>query len=209
MAQPINHDGLSSATTAGGEVLKWGALGAIAAFAIPALIVAIPLSLIGLGTLGLIGGAVAGVFGFMAGGAAMGVGGGLLGAVKGNRRVNDEEQAFRDRVRGNMESQKHKHARIYNNGEIAGVQEGYGIGRADGEQVGFQKGQEFVVRQLQQHVQQHLAAQQQMAMAAQAPQSDSKFSDEVASCKCESKVEMVDKQREAAAVTAVAGAQVG
>ena len=203
--------------TTGGQVFKWGLIGAVAAFAIPALVIGGGIGLLGMavgGALGSIIGAVgvgagifAGVSGFAAGGLATGVGGGLLGMFKGARQVKSEQQAFENRAHKHEMSQAHKNGKIYNNGEIAGVQQGYQIGRADGEQVGFQKGQQYVVQQLQAHVQQHMAAQQQMEAAA--PESQTKFSDQVASCHCESKVEMVDKQRAQATAAAMAGAQVG
>ena len=205
-ADPINHDLLSSTATAGLSAVKWSAIGALA------------IPLVGAAIMGAIGAAVVGGFGVVALGAAlvggiatlaaeavlaptllggMAIGGGLLGIAKGGQRVSAENQAFRDRAMGNAHSRQLKTAKLQNDGEIKGIQEGYQIGRADGEQVGFQKGQEFVVQQIMQH---QLAEQQAAAAAAQQPVGKHTAA-LAASCKCESKVEMVDKQRaEAAAV---------
>ena len=207
MAEPINHDVLSGVATAAGEGVKWGAIALLALPIGGALLGGVIAAGTGYALVSaLVGGLLGGVGSFALAPELM-IGGGMLGLVKGGSKVSAEQQAFRDRVNG----RQHKIAGVYNNGEIAGVQQGYQIGRADGEQVGFQKGQEYVVQQIQQHV----AAQQQMAMqmppeaAAMSAAQTGSFAGKVASCKCESKVEMVDKQREAAAMAAAAGAQVG
>ena len=203
MADAINHDGPSTVATVGWKAAKWGVLGGVLALALPLGIGAAAAygayALMSAGTIGGIAGGVAvaalglaaaiGTWGYAS---VAAIGGGVVGALKGSSQVSQENNAFRDRVMQNMQGRENKQAKNFNDGEVKGLQEGYNIGRSDGEQVGFQKGQEFVVHQIQQHMQTEAAAEQQA--------NPKKFADTVA-CKCESKAEAIIKKREEQAAT--------
>jgi len=198
---PINHDGLSTATTVGTKALKYSLLGAAAAALIPLAIFAGGGLLIGaavggglgslIGGAGIIAGIATGIAGFVSGGTYGAIGGGFLGAIKGGDQVSRENRAFRSRVEHNQSRHQNKMGKIYNDGEIKGIQEGYQMGHSEGEAAGFQKGQQFVVEQLQKH----MAAEQEAAH-----QPERKFAGTVA-CKCESKAEAIIKEREVQAAT--------
>lgn len=199
MAEAINHDGASTVATVGSKAVKWGLLGGALALALPLAFVggtiaaglaaagaATTAGMLGMGGLALLSGVMAFVTSGYAGIAT--VGGGVIGALKGSNQVSQENNAFRTRVMENMRGRENKQAKLFNDGEVKGLQEGYNIGRADGEQTGFQKGQEFVVHQIQQHMQAEAAAAEQQTQ-------QKKFADTVA-CKCESKAEAIIKERE-------------
>jgi hypothetical protein len=208
MADPIHHDGASTVATVGSKAVKWGLLGAIASFAIPALVIGAPLFLAGaaiggvigsiLGGLGIVGGLGAGIAGAAYGGTASMIGGSLLGVAKGGDQISKENAAYRNRGRKNENSV----VKAFNDGEIKGIQEGYQIARTDmepmtqkREQVAFQKGQEFVVHQIQEHMQ----AQEAGAVPGAEKDKPGKFAGKVA-LKCESKAEAIIQQREADAM---------
>lgn len=209
MADPINHDASSTVATVGSKAVKWGLLGAIASFAIPALVIGAPLFLAGaaiggvmgsiLGVLGIVGGVGAGVAGAAYGGTASIIGGSLLGVAKGGEQISKENAAYRNR------GQRHHNTmtKAFNDGEIKGIQEGYQIARTDmeplaqkREQVAFQKGQEYVVHQIQEHMQ---AQQTQTVTQPGEEGKPGKFAGKLA-LKCESKAEAIIQQREADAM---------
>ncbi len=225
MADPINHDGFSTAATVGGKAVKWGLLGAIAAFAIPAVVIGgagllagAAISALATGGImggiasvagllvsaaGVVGGVVAGVSSAASFGGGAAVVGGALGAVKGVGQVVDENSAYRNRGQGKQNTR----AKTFNDGEIKGIQEGYQIAKSDiepqiqkREQVAFQKGQEFVVNQIQEHMSAQMAAgadpKGQQAAAAAA----GGFAGKEIELKCESKAKAVLKQREVEAM---------
>ncbi|MBY0408318.1 MAG: hypothetical protein K2Q01_11565 [Rickettsiales bacterium] len=207
MADPIDHDGLSTAATVGSKAVKWGLLGAIAAFAIPALAVTgvglLLGSFFGIGAIGagigavvgtIVGASTAATYG---GGAA--VAGGLVGAIRGSDQVSRENAAHRNRGRDHQLRQ----AKTYNDHEIRGIQEGYHIAQADmqpimqqREMAAYQKGRIDLANQIQEQMNAQMAAQ---AGASQTTKAN--FADKELSLKCESKAEAVLKQRELEAMT--------
>ena len=216
MADPIDHDGLSTGATVASSAIKWGVLGAIAAFAIPAVVIGGTGLLLGAGIAGMatggIGGALASIVGFAVGaagvvggliagtssaatfGGAAAAGGGLLGVIKGGERVSRENAAYRNR-HNNVQLAGAKKA---NDSEIKGIQEGYAIARADlepaiqqREKAAFEKGQEFVVTQIKDHMNAQMKAQSGAIQTA-----STGFAGKELSLKCESKAEAVLQQRE-------------
>ena len=148
-------------------------------------------SVVGSATLGLAG------IGTVAGGAA--VGGGLLGALSGADKVSRESNAFRRRVEANMAKGENKEAKLFNDGEIKGIDEGYAMAVQDLQpqmQAAFQKGQESVVQQIQAQMMQAAAAEQQ---AAPAQPKEGKFADKF-ECKaaCHAEAEIVKREEKAA-----------
>lgn len=176
MVEPINHDGASTAATMGGKALKWGALGAIAAFAIPALVIGgggilAGMAIAGMST-GLMGGllsvvgAIVGVAGVVVGvttgataaatyGGTAAVAGAGIGLIRGGQQVSRENAEAHKRASGPDFSKQ----KAGNDREIAGIQKGYHIAMADAEpimqqreQVAFIKGQESIIEQINAHV---------------------------------------------------------
>lgn len=219
MADPINHDGLSSAATVGMKAAKWGLMGALVAFALPALVIGGTSLAVGAAIGGAIG-SVIGIGGLVAGvatgavsafsfGSTAAIAGGIVGAARGGDQVNREATAYRNRGAGVQNGK----AKLFNDGEVRGLQEGYQIARADmepmiqqREQAAFQKGQEYVVHQIQEQMNaqmQAAAAQapgQTQALAqnqnqAQTPAKVGAFADKALTLKCESKAQAVLEQR--------------
>lgn len=212
--EAINHDGVSATATVAGKAVKWGAIGALAAFAIPAAVGVIAgMGIAALATGGVLG-AIASVTGFLVGAAGVGagiysaavyggtaaVGGGLLGAIKGGSQVSRENAAYQNRHHSHGQNRQLATAKTFNDGEIKGIQEGYQLARADmepaiqqREQRAFQKGQDMVVEQIQEHM--------NAQMGAQASQTKTgKFADKEIALKCESKAQAVIKERDLAAM---------
>ena len=190
MAKPINHDTASTLATAGGQGMKWGLIA----------LLALPVAGAAIGAIAFHG-TVAALIGLALGGAGsfalapeLAIGGGLLGLVKGGNQAAAEKDAFNARVEQLSRSPRQQAAQTYNNGEIAGVQQGYQVGMQDG----FQQGQQAVIQQLQQHIAEQQAAETQAAPAGG-------FASKVAA-PAASKTEMVDGQR---AAQANAGMQIG
>jgi hypothetical protein len=204
MVEAINHDATSTVATVGGEAAKGGLIGGAIAIFGGAALGAVALAVFAPALVGL-GAVIGGIAGATMGAAPLAAIGGLFGIAKGGDKVNTEQQAFRDRVRGGPQAQA----------EIAGVQQGYQIGLHDGQQMGFQQGAQYGAQAVITQVQQHVAAQQQ-AMATAQPQVDTPvaatseaktgFADKVASCHCESHVGKVEGDR---AQAAAASAQIG
>jgi len=191
---PINHDGFSTTATIGSNVVKYGLLGVAAAavggFALAVLGAGILTAVTGYGfvqgagtMLGggaltwIVGGGAAITSGIFAGGWGA-VGGGFLGLFKGAEQVSRENNAFRKRVVERMQGGENKEAKLFNDGEIKGIDEGYAMAVKDMEpqmQVAFQKGQESVVQQIQEQMMKAAAEAEQSqqsapALAAAAPQ---------------------------------------
>lgn len=177
MADPINHDGLSTTATVAGSAAKWGLLGAVAAFALPLLVLGGGGLLLGgavaaaatggaagavasiggflIGAVGVIGGLFAGVASASAVGGTAAAAGGLIGAVKGANQVGRENAAYRNRGLNHQ----FKEARAGNDRELKGFNEGYSARGADMEPqiqareiAAFDRGEKNVLRQLQEHV---------------------------------------------------------
>lgn len=212
MAEAIDHDGVSAAATAGSSAVKWGAIGAVAAVLLPVALGAgalfagyaavTALASLSFGTAigaGLLSGlaawgavASAGAMSVMAGGAA--IGGGLFGLARGGQQVGEETAAHRNR----MASHQLAHAKQKSDHQIQGIQEGYVIGRQDGEQVGFRAGQQDMYNRFVAAKQQQLAQQQQQVEQQQKSKPDIKIGNKViASCACSA--ESIANQREAEA----------
>lgn len=213
MVEAINHDMSSSLATAGGEAAKGGMIGGAIAIGGGALLGAAALAAVGAfvgaaGTMAVVGAVVGGLMGATSAGPMAAIGG-LLGWAKGTHQVENEQQAFSDRVRGKQQ----EGAVSYNTGEVNGIKQGYEIGHSEGMQAGFEQGAQYgahaVIAQIQQHMgTQQASAQPDMSAVSEASTGGG-FSDKVASCKCESWVDTVDQQKQAAAASAAAGAQVG
>ena len=216
-ADPINHDGITTVGTVGSKAVQYGAMGALAAVVVPAVLAVATVALayaavttIAAGTVAAVAGGVAlgigavisgimaaGSFGF-AGAAA--VGGGFLGALKGADKVSRENSAFRQRVTERLNGHENKEAKLFNDGEIKGIDEGYALAMQDMQpqlQAAFQKGQETIVQQIQEHMMQAAEAQQQapaQALVQDQPQ-QAKLADKF-ECKAACKAEAVIQERQ-------------
>ncbi len=155
MAEARKHTAGSTVSTTGWETVKGGIAGALAVGAIGAvlggLVVGGATAIFFSGTAALIaGGITAGVTGLAAlvGGGTLGAAiGGLLGLAKGADKVSHENQVYRDR----MDRKSHKREVEVNNAGMAGMQQGY--------QAGFAEGQQYMVNQLRALQEQQLMAQ--------------------------------------------------
>lgn len=219
MAERVNHSAASAVATTGWETAKvglagWLAAGVIGAVAIAA-VAAVPMLAVGAigGAAGWIGagGAASGIaatFGSTIGAWVLGIAatiggvgglsspvgpvvGGVAGLFKGVGRVRGESAAYERR----QDILQH------------GAQQAQSAVAQQAFAMGVQAGQQSVVQELQrvhgQMIEAEMAKRQQQVVAAKEPVG--KFT---ANCKtkCDSKVEMVNKQREA---QAAAGAQIG
>jgi hypothetical protein len=216
MADAIDHDAASTTATVATKAVKWGVIGAIAAFAIPAVVVGGAGLLLGAGisamATGGIGGAIASISGFLVGalgvaggiaagtasaasfGGAAAAGGALVGVAKGGAQVSAENAAFRRRENGVQFTE----AKKANEREIRGFQQGYAVATADmepkiqqREKNAFDNGQKYVVDQIHDHMNAQMQAQAGAVKTASVG-----FGEKELSLKCESKAEAVLKQRE-------------
>ena len=214
MADAINHDGASTVATVGSKAVQYGLLGAALAaaagfgLAVVAAGIVTSIAQVGFGvgaSAMLSGGAATWIIGMPAaavtgwfGGGYAAVGGGLLGVLKGTDQVSRESNAFRRRVEANMAKGQNKEAKLFNDGEIKGIDEGYAMAVQDLQpqmQAAFQKGQESVVQQIQAQMMQAAAEQQ----AAPAQPKEGKFADKF-ECKaaCHAEAEIVKREEKAA-----------
>lgn len=140
---------------------------------------------------------VGGITSAVMGGGYGALAGGLFGLAKSGNRSSHEALLEHKRAFGTQQ----KVMQAQSNGEIQGMQQGYQMGVNDG----YAKGQQDLMIQIQEQMiaQQQMAAQAEQAHAHKHEhhahdEAKGKFA---AKCeaKCVSKVEMIDKQREAAA----------
>lgn len=181
MAKPINHDTSSSLTTAAWETAKGGLKGALLITGIAALAGGIVVGGAAAGIAALAGSASVTAVGLIAGIAAavitglatalgggtaiaVGTGGGaLLGLAKGNSRIGREQQLYDSKVA----RKQHRDEIRVNDAGMAGMQQGY--------QMGFAEGQQAVVNQLRALQEQQLMAQTMQQRAAASPGHASKI----------------------------------
>lgn len=215
MVESIQHDAMSTTATVAGKAAKWGLIGAIAAFAVPAVVIGggglllgaavaslatgpvmgaiASLAGLAISVTGILGGIAAGTASAASFGGTAAVGGALVGVAKGGNQVSRENAAYRDREK----SLQFADARKANDREIRGMQQGYAIARADmepmiqqREQAAFQKGQELVVSQLQEQMNAQMKAQAGATQTATADVGGKQLS-----LKCESKAEAKWQER--------------
>jgi len=177
MADTIEHDNLSSTATVGSKAVKWGLIGAIAAFALPALLIGGAGLLLGSGVAAMatggFWGGLASVGGFAIGGAFVvtgvvvgsssavaygggaAVAGGLIGVLDGANQVSRENAAHRKHLAGH----DFAHAKQANSREMLGFQKGAEFAAAEmeqmahkREQMAFEAGERSVVEKLQQRM---------------------------------------------------------
>lgn len=213
-ADPINHDGISTVATVGSKAVKYGLMGGLAALALPAVLGtgAIFAALGAAGVLGAVstGGAVAlGIGALVAGISAVAsfgyagvaaVGAGAVGALGGASQVSKESSAFRSKVMERMEGRENKQAKIFNDGEVKGLDEGYALAVKDMApriEAAKQEGRDEVVQAIQmQMMQAQQAEQAQHAQHPHAADHGKKHADKF-ECKAEAtcKAEAIIKER--------------
>lgn len=146
MAKPIDHDMTSAAATGWWGAVKGTLLGGLAAVGLGAAVVGGIGAILGGGVAavtvlavlgGILGGSMLGTFGMIAGGAG--------GLMSGGSKVSAEQAAFAARANSRAHTQEIQ----ANQAAMAGMQQGY--------QAGFAEGQQYVMTQLQ-------AAHEQMLM---------------------------------------------
>lgn len=205
--EAINHDGISTAATVGSKAVKWGIIGAIAAFAIPALIIGGGGFLLGgmvaagaaagsgaaitgaiIQGISLLAGVVTGGFAAASYGGTAAVAGGLYGAIRGGDQVSREGRAYRNRGHSHQNSM----AKAFNDGEIKGIQEGYQLRGADMEPVIQQRERAAYIRGQKDLIE----AAQEEERKASAAQTVKTPGGEVM-VRCESKAQVIRKEQEA------------
>lgn len=218
-ADPINHDGVSTVATVGEKALKYGAMGGLAAALVGGLLaggalvlgIGLAASITGFGFAAgagaMLGGAGLAITGIAAaagaiwsgvtyGGMSALVGGGL-GVLKGASQVSRESSAFRAKVTERMEGRENKMAKMFNDGEVKGLDEGYALAVKDMApriEAAKQEGREEVVQAIQMQMMQ--AQQAEQAQHAHVTAHDKKHADKFAAqASCECKAEAIIKER--------------